>query len=325
MKKTQKILKWKVSKGKQRLDKFLAEHIGKLSRSTLQRLIGQGNVLINDKIQKSKSAIVMPGDNVKILYKELRLQAKEDIILKTVFEDSDTLIIDKPPGLVVHPTPNQNKPSVASGLLARLKDIRNVGGDQFRPGIVHRLDADTSGLLVIAKNNQAFEYLKKLFDQREIEKEYLALAHGKIQARHGFFRDPIGRKPKTGKFQTGMGREALTEYWVEGYYEYFSLPTGVGGTKGEGEVDTYTLVRIQLHTGRTHQIRVHFSSAGFPVAGDKLYGGRFRHTDQDLFPRQFLHASRLKLNLPSGKVKEFRSPLPEDLKKVLTQLKVFSP
>ena len=324
MEKTRKILKWKVSKGKQRLDKFLAGHTDKLSRGALQRLIGQGNVLINDKIQKSKSAIVMTGDNIKILYQEPRLQAREDIILKTVFEDDDILIIDKPPGLVVHPTPNQNKPSVASGLLARLKDISDVGGDQFRPGIVHRLDADTSGLLVIAKNNQAFEYLKKLFDQREIEKEYLALAHGKIQARHGFFRDPIGRKPKTGKFQTGMGREALTEYWVEGHYEYFP-PSGGGGTKGEREVDIYTLVRIQLHTGRTHQIRVHFSSAGFPVAGDKLYGGRFRHTDQALFPRQFLHASRLKLGLPSGKVKEFRSPLPEDLKKVLTQLKVFSP
>ena len=157
MEKTRKILKWKVSKGKQRLDKFLAGHTDKLSRGALQRLIGQGNVLINDKIQKSKSAIVMTGDNIKILYQEPRLQAREDIILKTVFEDDDIWIIDKPPGLVVHPTPNQNKPSVASGLLARLKDISNVGGDQFRPGIVHRLDADTSGLLVMAKNNQAFE------------------------------------------------------------------------------------------------------------------------------------------------------------------------
>ena len=331
-----KLLKWRVRKEKIRLDKFLAEIAKEFSRSSLQRFIEQGRVLVNKKVERSKSAIVSPGDSVNIKYEKSSLQAREDIVLKVLYEDNDVLIIDKPPGLVVHPTPNQDKPSVAAGLIARLEHVAKVGSDKFRPGIVHRLDSDTSGLLVIAKINPAFEYLKNLFKNRKIEKEYLALVHGKIERQHGFFRDPIGRRPKTGKFQTGMGRDALTEYWVKGYYinppfsktgNIHSSMIQAGDEMGlnppfaKGGVDTYTLVRIQLHTGRTHQIRVHFSSAGFPVVGDKLYGGQHKKTDSKIFPRQFLHARYLKLKLPNGNVKEFESPLPRDLTNSLENFK----
>lgn len=292
---------------KNRLDKFLGESNKNISRSVLQKLIHQGEVFVNGKKILKKDYRLKSGDIVNFDYQKPKLLPDKSIFFDIVFENKDLLVINKPAGIVVHPIFSQKRVSVAAGLLAQIKNISKVGGDEFRPGIVHRLDADTSGLMVVAKTQEAFDYLKKLFQDREIEKKYFALVHGEVFSKHGVFDLPIGRRAGQSKFCVGTGREAKTEYWQEKNYN-------------DG-VDKYTLVKIQLHTGRTHQIRVHFSSAGFPVAGDKLYGGKYKKTDLKKFPRQFLHSYYLKFRLPSREIREFEIDLPKDLKQVLKQLK----
>lgn len=294
-----------------RLDNFLTRETGgKFSRAQIQRWIGEGRVKVNGRAVNSKSFISSPKDKIELEYNLPKLEARADIPLAIIYEDDDVLVLDKPPGLVVHPAPAQNKPSVAAALLAKYPGLKGLG-DEFRPGIAHRLDADTSGLLIAAKHGQSLAFLKREFAERRVEKFYLALVHGILPKPHGVFDQPIGRKAGQKKFSAGFGREARTEYWLE---ETFNGGVGPSG------VDSFSLVRIQLHTGRTHQIRVHFAAGGHPVAGDGLYGGRFKKTDASFFPRQFLHAASLKLRLPSGREKKFESPLPPDLRAVIKRL-----
>jgi 23S rRNA pseudouridine1911/1915/1917 synthase len=255
-----------------------------------------------------KSYILRAGDLVLLRYVPSVLQPIWHIPLKIIYEDGDVLVLDKPPGLVVHPTPTQNKPSLVAALIAQYPQLKKLG-DEFRPGIVHRLDADTSGLLIVAKNFSALDYLKRQFAQRRVKKIYLALVHGILEKPHGEFNMPVGRQSGSKRFSAGFGRAASTEYWVEQIFPAFS------------NLDSFSLVRVQLHTGRTHQIRVHFSTAGHPIAGDRLYGGRFKKTDSKIFARQFLHAESLELILPYGKFGKFTSPLPEDLRSVLFHFK----
>lgn len=286
-----------------RLDNFLSEALGRrFSRAQVQRFIAEGNIKIEGKVMTDKSRKVHRGQKIRIVYSYPKLQAQPNIKLKKIYEDADVLILDKPAGLVVHPNPSQSKFSLVGGLLAEYPALAAVG-DKFRPGIVHRLDADTSGLLVVAKNNASLEFLKRQFHDRKVIKIYTALVHGALAKPHGIFDQPIGRKPGQKKFSAGFGRDAKTEYWVER-----TLRKGL---------DFYTLVRIQLHTGRTHQIRVHFAAAGHPVVGDRLYGGPYAETDRVFAPRQFLHATSLKLQLFSGTAREFTSLLPQDLRQVL--------
>lgn len=296
-----------------RLDKFLITRDLGRSRQYFQNLIADGNIKINGKIAKSSSR-VREDDLIEIVYpqaKNLDLKVVK-MDLNIVYEDEDILVIDKPSGLVVHPGAGNShiEDSLVNGLLyhckGNLSDINGV----LRPGIVHRLDKDTSGLLLVAKNDKAHRALSKQFQERKVDKYYYALLIGVLEPKKGIIEAPIGRdsreRKKMNVVSERRGKMAISKYEVVNYF------------------DGYTFVKIKLITGRTHQIRVHFSSIGFPILGDDLYG---KHKDNKIIKeeidlkRQFLHAGRIEFSLPgSTKRMEFESPLPEDLQKVLDYL-----
>ncbi len=232
--------------------------------------------------------------------------AAEEIPLHIVFEDADVIVVDKAAGQVVHPAPGHTSGTLVNAILHHAPDLAGVGGE-VRPGIVHRLDKDTSGLLLVAKNDQAHRALQRQFKERTVHKVYVALLDGVLTPRQGTIDAPIGRDPRQRQrmavlVQPGnkQARAATTRYQVHTYF------------------DGYTLVEAEPLTGRTHQIRVHFQFIGFPLVGDRVYG----HRKQRLVcPRQFLHAQRLGFHLPAtGEYMEFFSPLPPDLQAVLDQL-----
>ncbi|MEK9181022.1 MAG: pseudouridine synthase, partial [Patescibacteria group bacterium] len=198
-----------------RLDKYLSRQFKDVSRNFVQRLILGGKIKVNGSAIKDKNYRLSDGDEIEADYQAPRPLSSPEIRLKKVYEDDYIIVIDKPAGLLVHPTPSQNRPSVAGALLAQVKGIAGVGENRFRPGIVHRLDADTSGLLVVAKNQKAFEFLKAAFQSRKVVKKYSALLHGRLSASHGFIDKPVGRRTGEGKMRAGIGRPALTEYWVK--------------------------------------------------------------------------------------------------------------
>ena len=230
----------------------------------------------------------------------------EAMPLSIVYEDDDMMVIDKPAGLVVHPAPGHASHTIVNAVLAHTPEMLSLGSDAMRPGIVHRLDKDTSGLLVVAKHEHALRYLSGQFKERTAEKTYIALLRGHLVPNQGEVDAPIGRDPRHRQrmaIVTG-GRAARTGYHVQRY---------LNGPGGE-----YTLIEALLHTGRTHQIRVHFSSIGHPVAGDPVYG---QHMPPLGLSRQFLHAARLRLRLPSThELRDFASPLPPDLAAFLSTL-----
>jgi 23S rRNA pseudouridine1911/1915/1917 synthase len=286
-----------------RLDKFLATQIRNVSRSKIQKAIKDGLVLVNGKVVTEPDFPVSKDDKIELPeFKEEGLRPL-DFDLKVVFENNNLAVIDKPEGLVVHPAAGHAQDTLANILISKYPDIRNIG-DPHRPGIVHRLDEDTSGLLVIAKNQETFEYLKNLFKTRQIEKEYLALVHGQMEKMHGQIDTPIGKTSTHMKMKVGVGREAMTEYSVVATDPSLQ----------------FSLLKVKLHTGRTHQIRVHLASIGHPVFGDQLYGGSFKLKDLEILPRQFLHACRLKFQLSDGTWLEVESPLPDELQTVLNNL-----
>jgi 23S rRNA pseudouridine1911/1915/1917 synthase len=225
--------------------------------------------------------------------------APEDIPLKVIYEDKDLIVVDKPAGLLVHPAAGQHTGTLVNAILARCPDLGEINGS-IRPGIVHRLDKDTSGLMMVAKNDAAQRSLSRQIKLRSIKKGYLALVLGHLTPQRGAIDAPIGRHPKDRKKMAVVsgGREARTEYKV---LKYFA---------------DYTLVEAMPETGRTHQIRVHFAAIGHPIFGDHVYGKR-----SPLLGRQFLHAHRLGFKLPSsGEFVEFGAELPPDLEEVLKQL-----
>ena len=236
-------------------------------------------------------------------------------MLKIVFENQDIIVINKPANLTVHPVKKLNgtsptKPeqdnTLVNQLLAYYPEIKDVGEDSLRPGIIHRLDKDTSGLIIIAKNNKAFEYLKKQFQERKVIKRYLALVHGKVKDEKGTITKSISLSKKDHLKRSALldekSKPAWTEYQVKKYF------------------NNYTLLEVAPKTGRTHQIRIHLASIGHPIIGDKQYKFK-RQIDPKNLNRQFLHASYLKFKLPNGKIAEFKSKLPQDLEKVLESIK----
>ena len=227
-------------------------------------------------------------------------------MLKIVFENQDIIVINKPAGLTVHPTRPEQDNTLVNQLLAYYPEIKNVGEDVLRPGIVHRLDKDTSGLMIIAKNNKAFEYLKKQFQERKVIKRYLALVHGKVKDEKGTITKSISLSKKDHLKRSTLldekSKPAWTEYQVKKYF------------------NNYTLLEVAPKTGRTHQIRIHLASIGHPITGDKQYKFK-RQVNPKNLNRQFLHASYLKFKLPNGKIAEFKSKLPQDLEKVLESIK----
>lgn len=288
-----------------RLDKFLTEKFPKFSRSWLQKLVRDGKILVNNKPAKPKY-LLKEHDKIKAQVSapaKIELEPEPSIKFKVIYEDKDVIVIDKPAGLVVHPSRTSKRGTLVNGLLSRYPKIKNIGEDPLRPGIVHRLDKDTSGLMVVAKNNKAFQYLKKQFKTRKVEKRYIALVVGQLKAANGVIDKPVARSKRDPEKMTVTitGRKAETFYKVIKRFK------------------NYTLVEAAPKTGRTHQIRVHFGSIRYPLTGDKVYGFKRQPCPKGL-SRHFLHANYLKFKLPSGKVGEFRLPLPKELKKVLNNL-----
>ncbi len=291
----------------ERLDRWLAQQLPDRSRAEIQRWIKDARVTANAVTLKA-SYRVQAGDHITVEVPEQVTAAveAEDIPLHIVYEDDDLLVIDKPAGQVVHPAPGHSTGTLVNAILHHVPDLAGVGGE-VRPGIVHRLDKDTSGLMLVAKNDRAHRALQQQFKARTVHKVYLALLDGVLTPRQGTIDAPIGRDPRQRQrmaviLQPGskQARPATTRYNVVNYF------------------DGYTLVEAEPLTGRTHQIRVHFQFVGFPLVGDRVYG----HRKQRLAcPRQFLHARQLGFYLPAtGEYVEFTSPLPPDLQVVLDHL-----
>ena len=280
-----------------RLDKYLAREYPELSRSRLQKLIEQCYIKVNGCGAKASQKLNV-GDEIYISLpppEQVSLVA-EPIPLDVIYEDADLFLIDKPAGLVVHPSPGHTAHTLVNALLARCPGLANFG-DDMRPGIVHRLDRDTSGLMIVAKNSAAQQCLINQFKARSVSKGYLVLVKGKLTPSQGIIDASLGRDPSNRKRMVVIsgGRQARTRYKVKEY------------------VGDYTLLEVVTETGRTHQIRVHLSAIGYPVVGDPLYGVRSAYVK-----RQFVHAYRLGFHLPaSGEYREFTCELPSDLKQAM--------
>lgn len=302
----------------QRIDRWLADRMPERSRSEIQRWIRQGLVCIGGQPVKAGQR-VEPGQQITVAAPPPPVETTltpEAIALNIVYEDDDLLVIDKPAGMVVHPSPGHAGGTLVHAVLHHCPQIEGVGGEQ-RPGIVHRLDKETSGLIVVAKHDSAHRFLQAQFKERTVYKQYLALVEGRLTPSRGRIDAPIGRHPTHHTRQVVLppgasgGRKAITDYEVLALY---AAPLQGAGNA----VATFSLVRAEPHTGRTHQIRVHFAWLQHPIVGDVLYGFKRQRL---LLHRHFLHAHRLRLRLPGdGEVHEFTSPLPPDLQAVLDQL-----
>jgi 23S rRNA pseudouridine1911/1915/1917 synthase len=296
-----------------RLDSFLAAQIDGWSRARLQRLIEDEEVLINGKPAKA-SYKLRAGDEIEV---ELTAPpavtfTPEDIPLEIIFEDDSLIVVNKPAGLVVHPAAGIHSGTLANALAYHFQKLSKRAGD-IRPGIVHRLDKDTSGLMVVAKNEATHENLADQFRAREVFKSYVALVHGVVKQQSGRIEQPIARDPRT-RIRMAVvraGRGALSLYKIRKSFKSF------------------TLLDVELKTGRTHQIRVHLSWLKHPVVGDEVYGGGRDKTVQDVrlraairkLHRQFLHAERLGFRHPgSGESLQFIAPLPPELSQLLAEL-----
>ncbi|NPA25688.1 MAG: RluA family pseudouridine synthase [Deltaproteobacteria bacterium] len=300
-----------------RLDHFLSRHLNDISRSRLQDLVRKGAVLVNDGEVKT-SYRLKEGDLVRVTIpapEPLDLPA-QDLPLEVVYEDSHLIVVDKEAGMVVHPAAGHYDGTLVNALLFHCGDLAGIGGVQ-RPGIVHRLDQDTSGLLVVAKDDFTHQGLAAQFKEHSITRQYTALAYGRLLPVSGSFVSEIGRHPRQRKKMASVpsgGKPARTNYRVLRYFPRAAC----------------SLVSLELETGRTHQIRVHLSEAGYPLVGDRTYGrkGARRRSEQTPalkllsdFPRQALHAGRLGFIHPvKGEYLEFDSPLPDDFRNLLERL-----
>ncbi|MBO8159421.1 RluA family pseudouridine synthase [Thermosyntropha sp.] len=288
---------------RERLDVFIADYFTQLSRSNVQNLISNKKVMVDGEFKKA-SYRVREGEKITVEIPEpQKIEVKpQNIPLEIIYQDKDIAIINKPKNMVVHPAHGNWDNTLVNALLYHIKDLSGINGE-LRPGIVHRLDKDTSGVMVVAKNDVAHRNLAEQIKEHTINREYIALVHGVIKENLGTIEAPIGRS-KTDRKKMAVvldGKPAISHYQV---LERF---------------DNYTLVKVKLMTGRTHQIRVHFSHIKHPVVGDPLYGPEKKHLG---FDSQALHAYLLGFNHPStGEYMEFISPLPEYFEKVLEKLR----
>jgi 23S rRNA pseudouridine1911/1915/1917 synthase len=287
----------------QRLDRYLAWALGDLSRTSIQQLISEGAVLVNGHPSKP-GYNVRSGDEVQVIQATPKSQLgnvrPQALPLDIVYEDNDLLVINKAAGMVVHPAPGHTVDTLANAVLAHYPDLQETG-DDIRPGIVHRLDKDTSGLIIVAKNRRTQAALVEQMKQHKVIKRYLALVEGNIALDQGSIDAPIGRDPHHRQqmaITATSSREARTHFRVLQRFP------------------RHTLLLLQLETGRTHQIRVHLKAIGYPIVGDPVYGaGKTRRVP---LQRQFLHAYQLVFTHPTtGKLLELEAPLPDDLENVL--------
>jgi len=301
----------------ERLDTFLSEYLLDISRSQLKKLIDSGLITVNGVATKASSKL-KGGESIQVTLPEPEPTEAipEDIPLHILYEDQDLIVIDKPAGMVVHPAAGHSHGTLVNALLYHCHDLAGIGGE-LRPGIVHRIDKDTSGTIVVTKNDQSHQHLAAQFKDHSINRRYLALVHGSPDKSAGIIDQPIGRHPTQRKKMSGKarnGKRAVT-HWK---------------TLKQYNVNRLSLIELQLETGRTHQIRVHFAEINCPLVGDPLYGNRSRTTAiQDMvlrklidqLPGQALHAQRLGFIHPSsGKYLEFSSEMPETLQNLITYL-----
>lgn len=325
MKSEKIIIVKKISNG-ERLDVFLSNKL-KTTRSQAQKMIDNEQIVINNKKPKKYGEVVKENDEIKFCTKKVKNKKinikKETSSIKTsgpilpvkiIAETPDYLIVEKPSGMLTHPTQAEEKTTLVDWLIKKYPKIKNVGEDKIRPGIVHRLDKEASGLLVVAKTQKMFNYLKEQFKNREVKKEYIVLVHGRIAKDWDEINFPIGRSetadkmaatPKTIKgLQSDVGKEARTEFFIEKRFVNF------------------VLLRVTIHTGRMHQIRAHMLAYNNPVVGDPIY---FQKKQKRIWDekcgRLFLHSAKLGFNDLEGKFVEFESPLPEQLQKFLKIIK----
>ena len=320
----------------QRLDLFLAAQLEGVSRSRVQLLIDQGDVLV-DGLHEKASLKLRGGERIDITGEPHPAPLKataEEIPLDVIYEDADLAVINKPAGMMVHAGSGQNEEArnrgtLVNALLYRFKALSATGGD-LRPGIVHRLDKETSGLIVVAKNDRTHAALAELFSSRQIKKTYIALVQGAVERARGTINSNVGRDPQRRTRMTtkplGDARAAVSHYEVV--------------RRLANRFGKFTLVRVRIETGRTHQIRVHMASIGHPVVGDTLYGGSGQLTDQVAsqaatskaarrkaeperlrLGRNFLHAAQLEFPHPgTGKLLQLEAPLPAELEEFLSRL-----
>ncbi len=290
-------------RGGERLDVFVARRLPELTRSRVRRLIDFGLVTVDGHPPAKAGVPLEKGQRVSVTLPppEPATLEPESIPLRIVYEDADLLVVDKPPGLPVHPSPGHAHHTLVNAVLAHCPEISGIGGEG-RPGIVHRLDKDTSGLIIVAKSDPAHLSLARQLKERRVEKTYLALVEGRVEPPAGVIDAPIGRHPVHRKRMAVVqpGREARTRYRVL------------------RALDGYSLLEVRPETGRTHQIRVHLAHAGHPIAGDPVYG---RGKPPAGLTRQFLHAERLAFRHPrTAERLELEAPLAGDLERVLQQL-----
>ncbi len=289
-----------------RLDRYLTSVLTGISRTTVQQLIVDGEVLVNGHAGKS-GYMLRSGDEVQVFSLNMHTKATnikpQPLPLDIVYEDKDLLVVNKAAGMVVHPAPAHHDDTLVNALIARYPDIQREGSEQ-RPGIIHRLDKDTSGLIIIARNAATHSALADQMKRHEIVKRYLALVEGVVALDQGSIDAPIGRNPRHRQQMaiTAVGsREARTHFRV---LERFAR---------------HTLLLLELETGRTHQIRVHLKAIGHPIVGDPVYGSGSKIRGSTL-KRQFLHAYQLKFTHPTtGTAINLEAPLPQDLQAVLDQ------
>lgn len=296
-----------------RLDNFLTALLPDHSRSQIQRLIKDGRVSgASGKTESLRSSTVVRAGQtfaIDIPAPTPAIPEPEELPLRILFQDQDIVVLDKPAGMVVHPAAGHSSGTLVNALLHHITDLSGVGGE-LRPGIVHRLDRGTSGLMVVAKNDKAHQELTRQFSDREVDKEYVALVWGVVHAGRRI-EDPIGRDPAHRQKMSTRARRARSAVTRITFAHHF---------KGA------SLLKVAIATGRTHQIRVHLSAIGHPVVGDPTYGGVHRRVPENLravlrLERPFLHSARLAFTHPSdGRRVEFESPLPPDLQTVLDDI-----
>ena len=289
-----------------RLDKFLVSRLPEFSRTRLQALVENGHIRVGGMVAHKSSQMIGMGEliQVHIPSPEPSRLVPEDIPLDIIFENDDLMVVNKPAGMVVHPAAGHSSGTLVHAALAHAPEMAGIGCER-RPGVVHRLDKDTSGLILLAKNDQAHRWLQDQFRLRKTIKTYIALVDGKPPTPSGRIEAPVGRDSIHRKLMsvTGIkkGREAVSEYRTLDSFR------------------AHTLLEVHPLTGRTHQIRVHLKFIGCPVAGDTVYG--HRHATIEL-NRQFLHAARLSILLPGEPIpRTFETPLPDELERVLEQLR----
>jgi len=299
-----------------RLDVFVSGKYPSLSRSQVKKMIEDGEIRLNGSIVSKAGLKLKTGDIVEFVIRPAQPWQiiAEDIPLRILYEDRHILVIDKPAGMVIHPAPGNREGTLVNAILHHCDDLSGIGG-VIRPGIVHRLDKDTSGVLLVAKNDETHRHLSGQFKEHQVKKTYKALVFGIPAKDEGTIALSVGRHPQDRKkmsTRSGRGKEAVTHWRVAGRY---------------GEV---ALLDVDIETGRTHQIRVHLSSVGHPVVGDRVYGGTGRlksvrdtalRAKLSAMPRQALHAWRIVFVHPrENQEMEFTAPIPEDMRDLMDYL-----